>query len=104
MKSSLPWDEMHNINTWNLEYAPSITPDGRELFFTRANGMTHRTRIMHSTRASIFEPFGRPQEIASIPEAFVEGPTLTPDGKVLLYHRRVEGTSEMSKLFGVARP
>lgn len=77
-----------NINTKALEYAPAISSDLLELFFTRAStaSASHQPVIMRATRRSPEEPFGPPQKVAAI-TGFVEAPTLTADGRALYYHR-----------------
>ena len=85
---------MQNINTDELEYAASISNDGLELYFTRADVSTAgdqvvgvRFRVLVAKRNRIHEPFGLPHMISSI-AGFVEAPTLTADGTTLYYHRR----------------
>lgn len=97
---------MQYINTPDLEYAASISADGLELFFTRLplddlkKGKVH-SWIMHATRSNRLEAFSRPKVIDAIGrEHFVEGPSITPDGKELYYHRR-EG--EKFRLYKVTR-
>ncbi|MDH3256483.1 MAG: hypothetical protein OEM27_02600, partial [Nitrospinota bacterium] len=77
----------HNINTGELEYAPSLSADQLELSFTRSNikiidgkfrGVV--SRILVATRQSPREPFGEPRWIRAI-TGFVEGSTITPDKK-----------------------
>jgi hypothetical protein len=83
---------MANINTSALEYAAAISADGLELFFTRMTGalLWRKLTIEHATRKSADEPFGPSRTIRSI-SGFVEGPTVTGDGKALYYHAKVEG-------------
>lgn len=82
------------INTQALEYAPSISKSGLELFFTRAgelivggknSGAT--LRIMVAKRSNTQEPFGEPRVIRSI-QGFVEAPTLTADLSELFFHKK----------------
>ncbi len=86
-----------NVNSGDLEYAPALSADERELFFTRARFefegdrlVRAHTQIMMATRASAAEPFGPPVRIASI-TGLVEGPTISPDGSRLYYHKRDGG-------------
>jgi hypothetical protein len=48
-----------NVNTSLLEYAPAISADGLELFFTRLNPGTSEARIYQAARSSISLPFAR---------------------------------------------
>lgn len=95
-----------NINTEELEYAPSVSADQLMLSFTRARinikdgkilGAT--SRILVATRQSPDQPFGKPQWIRAI-TGFVEGSTITPDKKILYYHKKEDGTF---RLYGVSR-
>ncbi len=97
---------MKNINTADMEYAASISADGMELFFTRLpvddlrKGRVH-TQIMRATRTGLSEPFFVPEPIVAIgSDDFVEGPSISPDGKELYYHKR-EG--DKSSLYKVTR-
>src|SRR5437764_1438319 len=79
---------LRNVNTPALEYAPAISADLLELFFTRAASLSGAAQpaIYRSSRRSRDEPFGVPQRIAAI-TGFVEAPTLSGDGRSLYYHR-----------------
>jgi hypothetical protein len=76
------------VNTGGLNYAPSLSADGRELFFTRASGTA--TRLLLSKRGSLTEPFGAPRELAIRGEA-VEAPCVSLDGSLLYFHMREAG-------------
>jgi hypothetical protein len=85
---------MKNINTDELEYAPSITNNGLELFFTRASNLIvgnqsagSNLRVYVAKRKGVNEPFGEPSVISTI-EGFVEGPSVTKDGRTLYYHKK----------------
>ncbi len=78
---------MKNINTGALQYAPAISADGRELYFTRASQLTH-LRIMVATRAADHEPFGEPRALTAL-AGFVEAPTITLDSKEMFFHKKV---------------
>jgi hypothetical protein len=79
---------MRNVNTAALEYAPAISADLLELFFTRAGslGGSAAPAIYRAARASRDEPFGVPERVAAA-GGFVEGPSLSGDGRSLYYHR-----------------
>ncbi len=85
---------LSNINTSDLEYAASISNDELTLYFTRLSAAdlasgNIRSKIMYATRKSKLEPFGMPKVIASIgTKDFVEGPSITGDGKELYYHKQ----------------
>lgn len=81
-------DLLKNVNTDKLEYAPAISSDLLELFFTRLDrsGRSTRTVILRAARQSPEVPFGQPEQIISI-TGFVEAPTLSNDGRSLYYHK-----------------
>ncbi|MCP5433080.1 MAG: PD40 domain-containing protein [Alphaproteobacteria bacterium] len=87
------------VNTEAWEYAPAISPDGRELFFTRLTAslfvplvgapVSPKLEILRASRPSADAPFRAPVAVAAI-AGFVEAPTLSPDGLALYYHAMVE--------------
>jgi hypothetical protein len=86
-------DMLQNVNTPALEYAPAISANGRELYFTRASrprGDDSGLRIMVAARASADGIFG-PAKIISAAEGFVEAPTITLDAKEMFFHKKVDG-------------
>jgi hypothetical protein len=90
-----------NVNTANqLEYAPAISANGLELFFTRLNLTNRQARIYRATRTSTAMAFGAPQLVSAI-ASFAEGPALSPDEKSLYYHQENAGRFE---LYRVTRP
>lgn len=76
---------MRDVNTAALEYAPAISADLLELFFTRAQ--PGEVAIYRSQRRSRDEPFGIPERVAAI-TGFAEAPSLSADGRALYYHQR----------------
>jgi hypothetical protein len=78
-----------NINTDDLEYAPALSADGLDLYFTRVTGfwLFRAPKLFHAHRAGVTEPFGMPQRLDVI-EGFVEGASVAPDG-TLYFHKRV---------------
>ena len=80
------------INTGGLNYAPAISRNGLELFFTRVDSLTsgHAPMIMRATRGSTTAAFDAPQRVAAT-AGFVEAPALSKDGHALYYHKRIDG-------------
>jgi len=78
------------LNTSALEYAPAITDDLRELYFTRCHkdGNEPVFETMVARRAHLDQPFGPPQRLSAI-EGFAEAPSLTLDKRELFYHKRI---------------
>ncbi len=82
-----------NINTQNMEYAPAISSDGLELFFTRigkVNGRPKFVGIFTAKRKSLEDPFSKPEKIMAI-TGDVEAPVLSGDENHLYYHRKAGG-------------
>ena len=82
-----------NINTSHMEYAPAISPDGLELFFTRigkVKGRPEMVGIFTARRKSHKDPFPEPGKIMAI-TGEVEAPVLSGDEKHLYYHRKHGG-------------
>ena len=99
MLANLP-QIMKNINTEDfLEYAPSISSDGLELFYTRLNPCNRQPEIAVAKRNAASEPFGKPERIGAL-SGFVEAPSLTLDRKTLYYHRKDE---EVFSIYKVSR-
>jgi Tol biopolymer transport system component len=73
-------------------YAPDISADGRELFYTRLTRDSDgpHVAIERVARARAGAAFGAPQRIAAI-SGFAEAPSLSPDGGSLYYHQLVDG-------------
>ncbi len=79
------------VNATGLNYAPAISRDGLELFFTRiAIPANPAPEIYRAARATTSEAFGTPQKVAAI-TGFAEAPALSPDGSRLYFHKRVNG-------------
>ena len=92
-----------NVNTAaGLEYAPAISADGRELFFTRLNLSAMQARIYRSTRTSSTATFATPQLVSAI-SGFAEGPALSPAEKSLSYHRENAANGRF-EIYRVTRP
>jgi hypothetical protein len=90
---------MQQVNTPGLlEYAPSISASGLELFFTRLEGSD--AAIYTATRTDTLSPFGAPKKVQAI-TGFAEGPTLSPDEKSLYYHKR---ENNLFVIYRVTRP
>jgi Tol biopolymer transport system component len=76
---------LNKVNKNGLNYAPAISADGRELYFTRAN--PDRVRIMVATRASTSQPFNEPRRLTAL-TGFVEAPTVSLDEKEMFFHKK----------------
>jgi len=87
-------DILLNINDSKyLVYAPCISLDGNELYFTRIRKGVLITQICVSVRSDTIETFSTPQWI-EIEGNSVEAPSLTDDGERLYYHKRLESDNK----------
>lgn len=86
---------LQNINTAALEYAPSLSLDQRELYFTRlVTAPGSLPQIYRTARATTAHVFAPPRLVA-IATGFVEAPTLTGDGRTLYFHKQVGGLYQL---------
>ncbi len=79
---------MKNINTSQLEYAASISSDDLAIYFTRVAAPideNSKPAIYYAERKKVTDPFGEPILIQGLGD-FVEGPTISSNGKLLYYH------------------
>jgi hypothetical protein len=92
-------DPFANINSDALQYAPSLTPDQLELFFTRVARIeaSAEPAIYRSIRKRITDPFAAAQRIAAI-QGFAEAATISPDAGSLYYHARANGTFRIRRV------
>ena len=90
-----------HINTPDLEYAPALSADQNELFFTRyaRGGAGGVPVILRATRSGRDAPFNTPQRVAAI-DGHAEAPSLTQDGRALYFHKLEAGRFA---IFRVAR-
>jgi len=81
-----------NVNSGALEYAPCLSGDECELFFTRVAAITTTAQpsIRRAARKSRTDAFEAPGRIAAI-TGFAEAPALSADGHTLYFHQRVDG-------------
>jgi Tol biopolymer transport system component len=76
------------VNTPALEYAAALSRDGSEMFFTRADPQRGvAPTIWRTGRASPTAAFGAPERVRAA-DGYVEGPSLSADGRTLYFHRR----------------
>ena len=91
------------VNTPALEYAPAVSVDRRELFFTRLDRSARTIAIYRVTRSGAGQAFGPAERVAAA-DGFVEGPALSPDGSILYFHRLDGGRYHICKADRVAAP
>lgn len=77
------------INTSDLEYAPALSPDERELYFARQSRMVFSApAIWRATRPDPRVAFADAQRLPL--DGYVESPTVAADGAIY-FHRREDG-------------
>lgn len=77
------------VNSNILEYAPSISADGRTLLFTRLRrGLGAEPAIYLSQRDDPTQPFGPARRLAAL-DGFVEATTFSVDERAIYYHKKV---------------
>ncbi|NNE98136.1 MAG: hypothetical protein HKN25_03860 [Pyrinomonadaceae bacterium] len=80
---------LDKINTKRLEYAPAISEDELEIFFTR-HMSKQKLGIFRAVRKEKDLPFGKPRWVSAI-KGHIEAPTLSPDERSLYYHKKENG-------------
>ena len=80
------------VNAEGRNYAPALSRDDCELFYTRLTGFFpfYAATIWRAARRTPEAPFEAPRRLDAI-ESFAEGPTISPDGRALYYHARRDG-------------
>ena len=98
MKIANSDDILQNINNANyIYYAPCITTDNLELYYTRfADGTVNVNTVAEicvATRTSATDSFSVPKVLFSntIGNGIIEAPTLTSDKQLMYYHQKVNG-------------
>jgi len=72
-----------------LVYAPHLSKDGLELYYTRLLKNGIQSEIMVSVRTNTNSAFGTPSVLVSSPSVLPEGPVLSADMQRLYYHKKV---------------
>lgn len=78
-------------------YAPAVSADGLELYFTRIVG-AGATAVFRSRRPNTASPWGAPAPIEALAGGLVEAAAPTADGKALYYHRQVGSTFRVERV------
>lgn len=79
-------------NTDGLNYAPSLSPDLMELYFTRASVMGAMPLVMVARRTSLVDAFGAPVPV-DVTTGHSEAAVLSGDGKNMLWHKQAYGNT-----------
>ncbi len=87
-----------NINTSEAaQYAPELSANGLELFYSQVTVSSPPSfSLCYAKRENVTAPFGKPifitEPFKDNPNATVEAPTLSFDGKRLYYHKKEGNT------------
>lgn len=76
-------------------YAPNLTKDGLELFYTRFLKTGFNTEILVATRTSTNGIFGTPSILVNAPGFVPEAPTLSADKSKMYFHKKVGGVYKL---------
>ena len=85
---------MMEINSEALEYAPSISSNRLEFYFTRAEVRSPASpefAVYVASRDSVQSPWTGVTRLEAIAGDITEGPSISEDCKHLYYHQRVDG-------------
>lgn len=74
-----------------IVYAPQLTEDGLELYFTRLAHASTNTEICVATRNNVSDPFGTPTVLISSPGNLPEAATVSTDKSKIYYHKKEGG-------------
>jgi len=79
-----------NVNDTSnyIVYAPQLSKDELELYYTRALKNNPQTEICVAVRSNTNSAFGSPTIICALSSNIPEGPTITSDKSTLYYHRK----------------
>jgi WD40-like Beta Propeller Repeat len=80
------------------QYAPAVSADGLELYFTRLTGTGTTTAVYRSRRPNTASPWGAPAPIEALVGGVVEAAAPSADGKALYYHRLVGTTFRIERV------
>jgi len=80
------------------QYAPAVSADGLELYFTRLTGTGTTTAVYLSRRPNTASPWGAPAPIEALAGGVVEAAAPRADGKALYYHRLVGTTFRIERV------
>lgn len=72
-----------------IVYAPHLSENGLELYYTRLMKNGIQSEIMLSVRTNTNSAFGMPTVLVTSPSVLPEGPVLSSDMQKLYYHKKV---------------
>ncbi len=84
-----------------IYYAPSITQDNLELYYTRFNtGAVDANTLVEicvASRTTTNDAFGTPMVLfdATVGDGIIEAPTLTTDKQLMYYHKKINGVHKI---------
>lgn len=93
-----------DVNTDLLDYAPTISNDGLEMYFTRADPSGPGILgIYKTTRESVDQPFAAVDTTVAAITGVVEAPSFNADETALYYHRKESEGVGVYEVYRVTR-
>jgi len=86
------------VNLAGAQYAPAVSADGLELYFTRLTGTGTTTTIFASRRPNTASPWGAAAPIEALVGGVIEAAAPSADGKALYYHRWTGAGFELARV------
>jgi hypothetical protein len=84
---------LQNVNDTNyLVYAPQLSANGLELYFTRLLIGSFDTELCVSVRSSVTDPFSAPMVLCADYPNFPEAATVDSAASLMYYHKKTNGT------------
>ncbi len=80
------------------QYAPAVSADGLELYFTRLTGTGTTTAIYASRRPNTASPWGPAEPIAPLIGGVIEAAAPSADGRALYFHRATGTGFELARV------
>ena len=84
--------EFAQVNSVDLEYAPSIGSNGLEFYFTRASGNLtsgFNFGIYVANRDKVTDPWSNVAHLTELDGEVTEGPSISSDGNFLYFHQKI---------------
>jgi hypothetical protein len=93
-----------DVNTELFDYAPTISSDGLEMYFTRADPSGPGiVGIFKTTRDSVDQPFAPVDTTVEAITGVVEAPSFNNDETALYYHRKESENVGVYEIYRVTR-
>ena len=99
-----PAELVAELNSSAADQRPSISHDGREMYFHSNRTGSAVADIWVSTRPSVLDPWTEPTNVTEVNTTYADAqPTLSPKGKMLVFNSNRPGTIGSHDLFFATR-